>query len=232
MLKKEEFVEQVRSGLIVSCQALSNEPLHSSEIMARMALAAAQGGAVGIRANSPEDIRAIRNIISLPIIGIYKEGDTGVFITPTFSHAQAVVEAGADIVALDATQRPRPDGKTVTELIARIHSELKCPVMADISTLEEAHAAEAAGADFVAPTLAGYTPYSQQLPGPDVELLRSMIATLNVPVIAEGHITTPEDARLALVCGALAVVVGSAITRPQLITARFVDYIRDLHSVD
>jgi putative N-acetylmannosamine-6-phosphate epimerase len=232
MLTKEQFVEQVRGGLIVSCQALPGEPLHGADIMARMALAAWKGGAVGIRANGPDDIRAIRAAVPLPIIGILKDGDSGVYITPTFKHAQLVVEAGADVVALDATGRPRPDGSLLAELIERIHSECGKPVMADVSTLEEALAAEQAGADFVAPTLSGYTPYSRQLAGPDFELLRAMANALKTPILAEGRITTPEDARMALVCGALAVVVGSAITRPQEITARFADQLRDLRQID
>jgi N-acylglucosamine-6-phosphate 2-epimerase len=232
MLTKEQYIDQVRNGLIVSCQALPNEPLYGADIMARMALAAWQGGAAGIRANGADDIRAIRKAVPLPIIGIHKDGDVGVYITPTLSHARVVVEAGADIVALDATQRSRPDGSSVAELIANIHSELGRLVMADVSTLEEALAAESAGADFVAPTLAGYTPYSRQLMGPDFELLRAMVAASKIPVIAEGRIMTPDDARLALVYGALAVVVGGAITRPQLITARFVEQLRDLRHVD
>lgn len=226
MLTKEMFINHVRGGLIVSCQALPHEPLHGAEMMARMAMAAWQGGAVGIRANGEADIRAIRKTVTLPVIGIEKDGDTGVYITPTFNHARRVVEAGADIVALDATKRPRPDGSTVAELIERIHTDLHRPVMADVSTGEEALAAEAAGADFVAPTLAGYTPYSRQLNGPDFELLRTIIASVKIPVIAEGRIMTPDDAWIALTAGALAVVVGSAITRPQLITARFVERLR------
>jgi N-acylglucosamine-6-phosphate 2-epimerase len=232
MLTKEQFIEQVKGGLIVSCQALPGEPLHGADIMARMALAAWQSGAVGIRANGVDDIRAIRQTVPLPIIGIFKDGDSGVYITPTLSHARMVVEAGADMVALDGTQRPRPDGSSVAALIEGIHTELGKPVMADVSTLEEARACEAAGADFVAPTLAGYTPYSRQLAGPDFELLRAMVAALKVPIIAEGRIMTPDEARLALVYGALTVVVGSAITRPQVITARFVEQLRDLRQID
>jgi N-acylglucosamine-6-phosphate 2-epimerase len=232
MLTREQFIEQVKSGLIVSCQALPNEPLHGADIMARMALAAWQGGAVGIRANGAEDIRAIRKAVPLPIIGILKDGDSGVYITPTLDHARLVAEAGADIVALDATHRARRDGSSVRDLIEGIHNELGKLVMADISTLEEALTAEAAGADFIAPTLAGYTPYSRQLPGPDFELLRAMVAGLKAPIIAEGRVMTPDDARLALVYGALAVVVGGAITRPQFITARFVEHLRDLRQID
>lgn len=231
MLTKEQFIAQVRNGLIVSCQALPHEPLHGAEIMARMALAAQQGGAVGIRANGEADIRAIRQAVPLPIIGIIKDGDTGVYITPTFDHARRTAEAGADVIALDATGRPRPDGSTAAAIIQRIHVELGKLVMADVSTLEEGQAAELAGADFVAPTLAGYTSYSRQLSGPDFDLLRAMTSTLQAPIIAEGRIMTPDDARLALVYGALAVVVGGAITRPQLITARFAEQLRDMGGV-
>lgn len=223
-----EFIEKVRNGLIVSCQALPDEPLHGAEIMSRMALAAFQGGAVGIRANSAKDIYAIRQKVPLPIIGIFKDGDTGVYITPTFDHAKIIVEAGADVVALDATQRPRPDGQTVEALIKRIHTELKRPVMADISTLEEALSAEAAGADIIAPTLAGYTPYSRHTTKPDFELLRALVTSVQTPIIAEGRITQPEDARRALNYGAISVVVGSAITRPQFITSYFVDHLQNM----
>jgi N-acylglucosamine-6-phosphate 2-epimerase len=226
VVTREQFVEQVNGGLIVSCQALPNEPLHGADIMARMALAAWLGGAVGIRANGADDIRAIRAVVALPIIGIYKDGDEGVYITPTFRHAQVVAEAGADVVALDATQRARPDGSTLTEIIATIHTQLGTLVMADISTLDEALAAEAAGADLVASTLSGYTPYSPKLDGPDFDLIRATSARLHVPIIAEGRVLTPEDARNALACGATGVVVGGAITRPQQITARFVECLR------
>ncbi len=226
MITREQFVEQVQGGLIVSCQALPNEPLHGAEIMARMALAAWLGGAVGIRANGADDIRAIRAAVPLPIIGIYKDGEEGVYITPTFRHAQVVAEAGADVVALDATQRPRPDGSSLPDIIRAIHAQLGKLVMADISTLDEALAAEAAGADLVASTLSGYTSYSRKLDGPDFELVRSMAERLHTPIIAEGRIVAPEDACEAIACGATGVVVGGAITRPQQITARFVERLR------
>lgn len=222
MLAKEEFISQVRGRLIVSCQALADEPLHSPHIMARMAVAAQEGGAVGIRANSPADIAAIKAAVNLPIIGLYKDGDSGVYITPTFRHAREIAEAGADIVALDATHRPRPDGSQLADLIAQIKTELGTLVLADVSTLQEGLAAATYGADFVAPTLAGYTDYSVQQAGPDFDLLRALVAQSRVPVIAEGRIRTPQEAHAALQTGALCVVVGSAITRPQWITAQFV----------
>ncbi len=217
-------------GLIVSCQALEHEPLHGSHIMARMALAAQQGGAVGIRANTPEDIRAIRETVSLPIIGIYKREYEGspVYITPTFAEAKAIAEAGAQMIALDATQRLRPNGETLEELIRRIHEELDLPVMADCSTLDEAVKAAELGADVVSSTLAGYTPYSRKTDGPDFELLQEMLAAVRVPVFAEGRFHTPEQVAKALKMGCYAVVVGGAITRPQEITARFTAGIRYL----
>lgn len=220
------FVEQVRGGLIVSCQALEHEPLHGAHIMARMAVAAKEGGAVAIRANSPEDIYAIKQAVDLPIIGLFKDGEAGVYITPTLRHARAVADAGADIIALDATDRPRPDGRTLAELIADIRGQLGKPVLADVSTLDEGVAAETMGADLVAPTLSGYTEYSPGLDGPDFTLIQALVERLSVPVIAEGRIRTPEEARAALDMGVLAVVVGSAITRPQWITAQFVAHIR------
>lgn len=220
-MNKDEFIKQVRGRLIVSCQALPDEPLHGPEIMVRMALAAQQGGAAAIRANSPADIRAIRVTVSLPIIGLDKDGDGGVYITPTLAHARAVAAAGADVIALDATQHPRPDDSIIASLIPAIKEDTGKLVLADVATLREGLAAQAAGADFVAPTLSGYTDDSPKLEGPDFALLRVLAEQLAVPVIAEGRIHTPAQARQALECGALAVCVGSAITRPQLITATF-----------
>lgn len=215
------FLSRVRGQLIVSCQALPDEPLHGAQIMARMALAAQVGGAAGIRANSPEDVRAIRQAVNLPLIGLYKDGDSGVYITPTVAHAVKVAEAGADVVALDATHRPRPNGDTLAAQIEAIHRCGKL-ALADVSTLDEAIAAQEAGADLAAPTLSGYTDYSPKLDGPDYALIQQMVQALHIPVIAEGRIRTPHEARLALGYGAVAVVVGSAITRPQLITEQFV----------
>lgn len=221
----KDFAEQVKGKLIVSCQALDNEPLHGSDVMAKMAMAAQIGGAVAIRANSPNDIRAIKQAVDLPVIGLFKEGDTGVYITPTFDHAKAVADAGADVIALDCTNRLRPDGSTMGEVVQRIQNELGLPIFGDVSMLEEAQLAVQAGVDFIAPTLSGYTEYSPQLDEPNFELLAQMVDTLLVPVFAEGRIHTPEHAKQALDLGAWCVVVGSAITRPRTITARFVDAI-------
>jgi N-acylglucosamine-6-phosphate 2-epimerase len=187
--------------------------------MAAMARAAVEGGAAGIRCESPVDIAAIRAAVNVPLVGLWKRGDVGVYITPTFQDAAAVVAAGADVVALDATARSRPE--PLPELVARVANELGVPVLADVSTLEEALAAEAAGVWAVAPTLAGYTGEAPTPAEPDWALLEAMLARCRGPVLMEGRIWTPEDAARALRLGAWAVVVGSAITRPQLITRRF-----------
>jgi N-acylglucosamine-6-phosphate 2-epimerase len=189
-----------------------------------MARAAEIGGAVGIRADGPEDIAAIRAAVRLPIIGFYKQDLPGeaVYITPTFDAAHQVAAAGATLVALDATDRPHPGGVSVSELIRRCKTELGLPVMADISTIEEGIAASQAGADLVATTLVGYTPYSLHLAPPNFDLIRDLVQAVSTPVVVEGHISTPEEARRALDLGAFAVVIGAAITMPERITERFV----------
>ena len=230
-MRPDDFLNAVKGKLIVSCQALAEEPLHGSAIMAKMAIAAQIGGAAAIRANSPRDIRAIKQSVDLPVIGLYKLGDSGVYITPTFAAAAEIAEAGADVIALDCTDRPRPDGVHLRDLLTRIHDELGVPTFADVSTLAEAQAASAAGAAMAAPTLSGYTPARPMQSGPDFQLLTQMIAELPIPVIAEGRIHTPQQAERALLMGAWAVVVGSAITRPRTITARFVKAIQAVERV-
>jgi len=224
LAKLPGLLRQLRGGLIVSCQAEADEPLYGSDHMAVMAVAAAEGGAVGIRANTPEDIAAIRLAVSLPIIGIYKVDVPGyvVRVTPTLISAIQVAQAGADIIAIDSTSRPHPDDLNLIERIQKIHDQTSCPVMADISTYEEGVTAQQAGADIVATTLSGYTEESPAKDSPDFELLQRLVSTLKVPVVAEGRIATPEHALQALALGAFAVVVGSAITRPKWITAQFV----------
>lgn len=219
----QEWLPGVRGKLIVSCQALEGEPLHGSEIMARMARAAELGGAVAIRANSPDDIRAIRAAVALPIFGLYKDRLPGFdrYITPTVEHARQIAEAGADVIAVDATARPHPEGLTLAAFIREIHRATGCPILADISTLDEALAAEAAGADLVSTTLSGYTPYSPALEGPDLDLVEAAASRLGAPLLAEGRYHYPEQAAEALRRGAYAVIVGGAITRPLEITARF-----------
>jgi N-acylglucosamine-6-phosphate 2-epimerase len=192
--------------------------------MARMAIAAAQGGAAAIRANTPQDVAAIRSAVDLPIIGLYKVDVPGydVYITPRLADACAVAEAGADVIAIDATQRPHPQYELLADYITAIHAATGLPVLADISTYEEGLAAQAAGASLVSTTMSGYTPYSPMLPGPDVALVRRLAGVLSVPLVAEGRYHAPDQVIAALEAGATSVVVGGAITRPQEITLRFV----------
>jgi N-acylglucosamine-6-phosphate 2-epimerase len=216
------ILRRLHGGLVVSCQALPGEPLHGPVFMAAMARAAVLGGAVGVRANGPADIQAVRRAIDVPVVGLWKDGTEGVYITPTVRHARAVVDAGAQIVAIDATGRSRPDRSTVPEVIEGLRRTHRCLVMADVSTLNEGVVAVGSGADLVATTLSGFTPYSPQRPGPDLQLVAALAARVDVPIVAEGRIGTPQQARAALDAGAWTVVVGGAITRPQLIAARFV----------
>lgn len=197
--------------------------------MAAMARSAEHGGAVAIRANGSADISAISSTTKLPIIGINKSlyPSSEIYITPTFADAEEAAEAGADIIALDATMRQRPRGETLPHIIESIHRDLNLTVMADVSTLEEGINAMESGADAIATTLAGYTDGRPYVDGPDLELISSLVGCISKPVIAEGRFDTPKDAAHALSLGAYAVVVGSAITRPQYITERFVSAMLD-----
>lgn len=220
----QELIRDLAGGLVVSCQAGPDDPLHGPVFMSAIARAAVMGGAVAIRANGPDDIAAIRQAVDVPIIGIWKVDvpGSGIWITPTIEHARAVAEAGASIVAIDATDRARADGRTASELLARVRSEISLPVMADIASIAQALAAQEAGADLIATTLAGYTDGKSQSDGPDLELVAQLAPRLRVPLIAEGRISTPDEAARAIALGAHAVVVGHAVTRPGWITARFV----------
>lgn len=218
-----EKLNQVKGKLIVSCQALPDEPLHSSFIMGRMAYAAFVGGASGIRANTVADIQEIKKNVSLPIIGIIKEqyGDNQVYITPTMKEIEALVEEGVDVIAIDGTKRERPDGRTLTDLMKEAKSKYPNQLfMADISCVEEAVNAQKIGFDIVGTTLVGYTSYTK---GNDpLTELEKVIKAVTIPVIGEGNLDTPTKAKKALELGAFAVVVGGAITRPQQITKKFV----------
>ena len=218
------FVAQVRGKLIVSCQALPHEPLFGAEIMARMAVAAVQGGGCAIRANTPPDIAAIRRAVSVPIIGLFKEDIPGyqVYITPTLAHAEAVAQAGADVIAIDATARPRPQPGDLADFIAAIHAATGLPVLADISTLAEGIAAEQAGADLISTTMSGYTPYSPQQSTPDGAVGGALGGAGRWPGGAAGRLGRPGGGGAARAGGATAVVVGGAITRPAEITRWFV----------
>ncbi|WP_250278221.1 N-acetylmannosamine-6-phosphate 2-epimerase [[Clostridium] colinum] len=212
----------MKNGLIVSCQALENEPLHSSFIMGKMALAAYQGGAVGIRANSVEDIKEVKNNVNLPIIGIIKKDYENLipYITPTIKEVEALVNEGVDIIALDATINQ--DKNFLKEVIEKYKGQ---KFMADISTYEEGIRADKIGFHYVGTTLIGYTEQSKNME--KFEILEKLIKDCkNAKIIAEGNFNTPEQAKKAIDMGAYAVVVGSAITRPQLITKTFADALK------
>lgn len=228
MNKKQKVFDLIKRQLIVSCQALPEEPLHSSFIMGKMAYAAMLGGAKGIRANSVEDIREIKEIVKLPIIGIikkiYKESE--VFITPTNKEIELLYQEGVDIIALDATKRIRPDGKTIREVFPDIRKKYKEQIfMADCSTYEEAKEAYELGFDCLGTTLNGYTEYTKGKKLPDLELIKSLVQGFPIPVIAEGGIWTPEELRSVFDLGVHTAVVGTAITRPMEITKRFINAI-------
>ena len=208
--KLADFISKVQGQLIVSCQSSPEEALFGADIMAKMAIAAVRGGAVAIRANSPEDIKAIREALDVPIIGIYKVKFPGtpVKITATIRHALEIAAAGADIIAVDCTFRPHPED-AVPELIRKIRAQCDCLVIGDISTFEEAKAAMEAGVDLVSTTLS-VIPTIHPTKGSDLELVRIISETLDIPVFAEGRYHTPEDVCQALKLGANAVVVGSA----------------------
>lgn len=206
--------QTLRGGLVVSCQAPAASPLHDPEVIAAMAAAAVQQGAVGVRIDSPRHIEAVRRRVSQPIIGLWKQvlPPSSVYITPQVHHADAVAQAGSDIIAVDATQRPRPGQETLADLIEHIHTRLQKTVMADVDSLENALYAIEAGADCVGTTLFGYTEATQTETPPSLDLLRAMVERCAVPVICEGGIASPEMAHAALAVGAYAVVVGTAIT--------------------
>ena len=228
---KKNIKNILSRGLVVSCQALDDEPLHSSYIMARMAAAAKEGGAIGIRANSKEDIIAIKKEVELPVIGILKKvyENSNVYITPTIIEVSEIVESGAEIIAIDATKRMRPDGKTLDQLVKEIKNKFpEIYLMADVSDYQEGVNAAELGFDLISTTLSGYTEYTKERVLPDVDLIKRLSEELDVPIIAEGGIWTVEDSRNAYNAGAYSLVIGSAITRPQLITKRFAHSIADL----
>ena len=221
-------MEELRHKLIVSCQALPDEPLHSDFIMARMAVAAKEGGASGIRANSVVDIAAIQKAVDLPIIGIIKRDYDGadVYITATMKEVDELMTVRPDIIAIDATTSTRPSGESLKEFFQKAKEKYPDQLwMADCSTIDEMLAADQLGFDFIGTTLVGYTKQSQgdKIESNDFEIIRKALSQLSHPLIAEGNIDTPDKVRRVLELGAYSVVVGSAITRPQLITKKFVE---------
>ena len=229
MNSKQKIFDLIHGQLIVSCQALPEEPLHSPFIMSKLAYAAMLGGAKGIRANSIEDITEIKREVQLPIIGIIKKvyGGSDVFITPTNKEIELLHQVGVDIIALDATKRIRPDGKTISEVFPEIRETYKEQIfMADCSTYEEAVEAYKLGFDCLGTTLSGYTEYTKYNELPDLKLIERLVEDFPIPIIAEGGIWTPEELKQVFDLGVHAAVVGTAITRPMDITKRFIKAIK------
>lgn len=234
---KQEILERIKGQLIVSCQALPSESLYVEEksIMYLMARAAKQAGSPCIRTSSIRDVLAIKEETDLPVIGIVKIVYDGYdsYITPTMKEVDELYAADADIIALDCTMRKRGDGTTINEFIAQIKEKYPDAVlMADISTYEEGVNAWKCGVDFVGTTLSGYTDYSPKVDGPDVQLVKKLSETIDVPVIAEGKVHYPDEAVQMLEAGAYAVVVGGAITRPLEIATRFVNRVKEYHNAE
>lgn len=227
----DQIFAQLAGGLVVSCQAYPGEAMRDPRTTAQVADAAVVGGAVGIRVQGLTDIEAVRGRssaraaetgVAVPVIGLVKDGAEGVFITPTLAHAIAVVDAGADVVAIDGTRRARPDGLTLAETIAGLKAHGSALVMADCGSLDDAIAAAQAGADILGTTLSGYTGERPKSAGPDLELIAQIAAACTQPVLAEGRVHAPEQAAAALGAGAFSVCVGTAITHPATITSWFV----------
>ena len=221
-----EILDATRGSIIISCQALPGEPMYCEEmsLMPFFAEAAKRAGSKCIRTSSIRDVVEIKKSTGLPVIGLVKRVIEGYasYITPTMEEIDQLVEADSDIVALDCTLRERGDGTTVNEFIAAIKEKYPDIIlMADISTVEEAINAEKCGVDLVGTTLSGYTPYSPQVDGPDFALVEKLVNSLSIPIIAEGKVHYPDQAKKMLELGAHAVVVGGAITRPLEIAERF-----------
>lgn len=229
----EDRIKALKGQLIVSCQALSQEPLHSSFIMGRMARAAKEGGAAGIRANTKEDIKEIQEVTGLPIIGIVKRDypDSAVYITPTMKEIEELMEVKPEIVAIDATGALRPGNVTLADFFHQIKEKYpEQKLMADCSTIEEALFADELGFDFIGTTMVGYTPQSKglKIEENDFEILRTILKKVKHPVIAEGNVNSPEKAKRVIELGSYAVVVGSSITRPQLITKGYAEAVNSV----
>lgn len=225
-MTNKEILDKIKGGLIVSCQALASEPLYDSYIMSKMAWAAKLGGAVGIRANTVVDIKAIKEKVDLPIIGIIKQEYDGsdVYITPTMKEVDALVETGCEIIAIDATNRLRPNGETLEAFFTKVREKYPNQLfMADTSCFDEGKKAEKLGFNLIGTTMAGYTPYTKGTPLPDFNLMQRYVSELHTPVIAEGGIWVPEQLKKAIDIGVHSAVVGTAITRPRDITKHFAE---------
>lgn len=231
-MTKQELLESIHGQMIISCQALEGEPLYveGKSVMYLMARAAKRAGTPAIRTNSVRDVIAIKEETHLPVIGLIKIQYPGYdsYITPTMKEVDELVEAGADVVALDCTARRRGDGTTINEFLAQIREKYpEIILMADISNYEEGVNAWKCGVDIVGTTMSGYTAYTEKKDGPDFELMRSLSRDIDIPVIGEGKIHSPEQAVEALSTGVWAIVVGGAITRPLEIAQRFMKAIKE-----
>lgn len=227
-----KIFNKIKLKLIVSCQALEGEPLHSSFIMGKMALAATQAGAGGIRANTVSDIKEIKKNTNLPIIGIIKRnyGDCNVYITPTIKEVDELIMEGVDIIAIDSTKRLRPDNVKLEYFVKNIKEKYpKQIIMGDISNVDEAIYAEKIGIDIIGTTLCGYTEYTKG--DKPLDTLREVLKSVKIPVIGEGNLDTPQKAKEAIEMGALAVVVGGAITRPKQIAEKFIKAIETIQKI-
>ena len=227
-MDKQELLNKIKGKLIVSCQARVGWPMYGPEIMAAFALAAKQGGAAAIRATGPDNLLAIKQKVDLPIMGINKIFLDGydVYITPTYESAKAILDVGIDIICMDATLRKRPNDEKVIDIITRIKKEYPDVItVGEISTLDEAKAILDYGFDFISTTLAGFTKESSNVKHMDLDLIKEIKKISDIEVIAEGRIHTPKDAVSALEAGAFCVVVGTAITRPEILTQNFVEAI-------
>lgn len=226
---EDKILNKIKGGLIVSCQALENEPLHSSYIMSKMAYAAYLGGAVGIRANSIADITEIKKVVDLPIIGIIKKiyNEDEVYITPTIKEVGELVSCGVDIIAMDCTFGKRPNNETLEDFIKKVKKRYpKQLLMADCSTYEEGMHAASLNIDLIGTTMSGYTEYTKGVSLPNISMMRALVKYCQKPVIAEGGIWNPDQLKEAMDAGVWSAVVGSAITRPMEITKRFVGAIK------
>lgn len=235
--KVHESIKAIRGGLVVSCQASAGEPLCRPDHILALSLSVLAGGAIALRLEGVDNIACVRKEVQVPLVGLVKSDAvpesqrlSSVYITGTFAEARAIADSGADIIAFDATGRPRPDGLTVEEFVGRAHESLDKPVWADVSTVEEGLFAAEYGADVVSTTLCGYTDATRSdgSKGPALDVLAELIKSVRCPVVLEGKVWSPDEVEAAFALGAWAVVVGSAITRPQLITRRFVQAARDV----
>ncbi len=224
MTTDSSVLDQLRGGLIASAQAYPGEPMRDPRTMDQVAQACLKGGAAGIRAQGLADLALINQHVQAPVIGLWKDGHEGVFITPTLTHAIAVAATGSQIVALDGTRRPRPDGLSLAQTVEGLRQARPGTlVMADCGSAEDARAAQDAGVDVLGTTLAGYTGERPKTLGPDLDLVDEIMAFAELPLVVEGRVHTPAQASQAMERGAYAVVVGTAITHPTTITSWFVD---------